>query len=407
MMTSVTPPHPPLPVAERAPAEAYLDGVTDPRFYVTGPCVTGRPYVMVHKGDRTMVRVGSHVRFGDDVVLMIGGNHQIAWVPTFALREMFDLPGAYEGNPISRGDIVIGSDVTVGTGVRILSGVTVGHGAVIRPHAVVNKSVRPFAVVEGCPAREVRRRFDDAEVDRLLALAWWDWPAPRIDRTLVAPGGAMPPTAPRARRARAARALRRLASRLDPTPAHPLSDLPAALPVHPPEAFEMGVASFSPPVLHRDPGSPHRLSYGRFTSVAFDAEFVLDETDEPSARSAVALGLPPERWGRRGGDITVGNDVWITRGAKVLPGVTIGDGAVVAAYAVVTEDVRPYAIVAGNPAREVGRRFDDETVAALLAIAWWSWPEAVVLERADELCSSDVAGFIDRYRGDGTGGPPG
>jgi hypothetical protein len=71
---------------------------------------------------------------------------------------------------------------------------------------------------------------------------------------------------------------------------------------------------------------------------------------------------------------------------------------VVAAYAVVTEDVRPYAIVSGNPARETSRRFDDETVDALLEIAWWEWSEDVVKERYADLCTSDVRSFVERYR---------
>ena len=72
--------------------------------------------------------------------------------------------------------------------------------------------------------------------------------------------------------------------------------------------------------------------------------------------------------------MTIGNDVWIGSGAMILSGVTIGDGAVVAARAVVTKDVPPYAIVAGNPARLVRYRFDEATIAALLEAAWWELP---------------------------------
>ena len=74
------------------------------------------------------------------------------------------------------------------------------------------------------------------------------------------------------------------------------------------------------------------------------------------------------------GDTVVGNDVWVGYDALLLPGVKVGDGAIVAARSVVTGDVPPYAVVGGNPAEVVKRRFPDEAVAELLAIRWWDWP---------------------------------
>jgi acetyltransferase-like isoleucine patch superfamily enzyme len=97
------------------------------------------------------------------------------------------------------------------------------------------------------------------------------------------------------------------------------------------------------------------------------------------------------------GPVTIGNDVVVSWEALILSGVTIGDGAVVGTRAVVTKDVPPYAIVAGNPAVVKGYRFDEETVAALLRIRWWDWPEETVRERMDELNSPDISGFIARY----------
>lgn len=79
----------------------------------------------------------------------------------------------------------------------------------------------------------------------------------------------------------------------------------------------------------------------------------------------------------------------------ILPGVTIGDGAVVGARAVVTRDVRPYAVVVGNPAVEVKRRFDDATVDRLLEIKWWEWPESLVRSAVPLLSSSDLSSFLE------------
>ncbi|MBE6538717.1 MAG: CatB-related O-acetyltransferase [Ruminococcaceae bacterium] len=73
--------------------------------------------------------------------------------------------------------------------------------------------------------------------------------------------------------------------------------------------------------------------------------------------------------------IKIGNDVWIGNRALILQGITIGDGAVVGAGSVVTKDVEPYTIVAGNPARVIRRRFDDETIERLLKLEWWNMPD--------------------------------
>jgi acetyltransferase-like isoleucine patch superfamily enzyme len=94
------------------------------------------------------------------------------------------------------------------------------------------------------------------------------------------------------------------------------------------------------------------------------------------------------------GDIVIGNDVWMGVHAVVLSGVTIGNGAVVAAYAVVTHDVEPYEIVAGNPARSIGTRFGDEQIAALEEIRWWEWPDDKIVDAIPRLSSDDIDGFI-------------
>lgn len=83
----------------------------------------------------------------------------------------------------------------------------------------------------------------------------------------------------------------------------------------------------------------------------------------------------------KNGDITIGNDVWIGFGASIMGSCTIGNGACIAANATVFTDVPDYAIVAGNPARVVRMRYDEETIAALSRIAWWNWDEATIRSR--------------------------
>ena len=86
----------------------------------------------------------------------------------------------------------------------------------------------------------------------------------------------------------------------------------------------------------------------------------------------------------------IGNDVWIGNRAMVLQGIKIGDGAVIGAGSVVTKDVAPYTIVAGNPAREIRKRFDDETVEGLLASRWWELDEKKLAELGNKFSDPSV-----------------
>lgn len=103
-------------------------------------------------------------------------------------------------------------------------------------------------------------------------------------------------------------------------------------------------------------------------------------------------GFDPETWtsGYRG-DTVIGPDVWIGREAMLMPGVTIGPGAIVAARAVVTSDVPAYSVVGGNPARVLRQRFDDETIERLLAVAWWSWPTEQISKNLDAIRGADLS----------------
>lgn len=96
------------------------------------------------------------------------------------------------------------------------------------------------------------------------------------------------------------------------------------------------------------------------------------------------------------GDIVVGNDVWIGYEAVILAGVTIGDGAIIGARAVVTRDVPPYTIVGGVPAKPIRRRFPDETVTRLLDIRWWDWPVEKIRRNLAVIQTGNIAALEDR-----------
>lgn len=90
------------------------------------------------------------------------------------------------------------------------------------------------------------------------------------------------------------------------------------------------------------------------------------------------------------GDVVLGNDVWVGMGATIMSGVTVGDGAVIAARAHVVRDVPPYAIVGGNPSRVIRHRFEPEDVSRLRELKWWDWPDAKIREAIPILSSGDV-----------------
>ena len=137
-------------------------------------------------------------------------------------------------------------------------------------------------------------------------------------------------------------------------------------------------------VLYHYPVNGDRLTIGKFCSIACGARFLMNSANH--AMGSLSTYVFPifceewdhgmkvtEAWDNRGG-IAVGNDVWIGYEAVILSGVTIGDGAIVAARSVVTKDVPPYTVVGGVPARPIRRRFGQETIDALLELKWWDWP---------------------------------
>ncbi|MEH2471595.1 phosphonate metabolism protein (transferase hexapeptide repeat family) [Nitrobacteraceae bacterium AZCC 2161] len=104
---------------------------------------------------------------------------------------------------------------------------------------------------------------------------------------------------------------------------------------------------------------------------------------------------------RRGHHISIGHDVWIGHGAIVLPGRNIGTGAVVAAGAIVTKDVPAYAIVAGNPARIIRRRFPEEVADALTELAWWDWDHEKLRTALPDFQKLAVEEFLHKYQSGG------
>ena len=153
-------------------------------------------------------------------------------------------------------------------------------------------------------------------------------------------------------------------------------------------------------VLYHFPFIGDKLIIGRFCAVARGATFIMNGANHLSSGfSTYPFGIFGGGWERvmptpadlpYKGDTVVGNDVWIGYEALIMPGVKIGNGAIVAARSVVTSDVAPYAIVGGNPAREIRRRFDDEIIAELQQIAWWNWEVEKITRNLESILSADI-----------------
>lgn len=165
--------------------------------------------------------------------------------------------------------------------------------------------------------------------------------------------------------------------------------------VHDPRDFEKNNVLYHYPVNH------DKLVVGKFCSIACGAKFILTSANH-TMRSLSTYPFPIffEEWGLditnvtdawdNKGDIIIGNDVWIGYDAVILSGVTIGDGAVVGTRAVVTKDVPPYTIVGGVPARQIRRRFDEETVTRLLELKWWEWSDERIKENLTAIQSGSI-----------------
>lgn len=146
--------------------------------------------------------------------------------------------------------------------------------------------------------------------------------------------------------------------------------------------------------------SGDKLVIGKYCMIASGVQFLMNGANHLlTGISSYPFAVFGQGWegameGRSNphkGDTIVGNDVWIGYQAVIMPGVSIGDGAIVGACSVVTRDVAPYTVVAGNPAREVRQRFAPDDIATLLRIRWWDWDPAHLPRHIHLLTGSDIA----------------
>ena len=154
-------------------------------------------------------------------------------------------------------------------------------------------------------------------------------------------------------------------------------------------------------VLFNYPEFGDHLIIGKFCQIASGTKFIMGSANHRISSvttypfnvfgGAWSENTPPhmEQLPRKG-DIVIGNDVWIGRESVIMPGVKIGDGAIIAAYSVVTKDVPPYSVFGGNPAKFIKARFDNELISLLLEFRWWDLASEQLTDILPLLCDSDL-----------------
>lgn len=163
--------------------------------------------------------------------------------------------------------------------------------------------------------------------------------------------------------------------------------------------YEVGTGTYGIPEVFEF-GDKTILRIGSYTSIAGGVRILLGgehRTDWLTTYPFPAMmsGLEDIKdYAPSKGDVVIGSDCWICADAMILSGVTIGHGAIVAAGAVVTRDVAPFAVVGGNPGKFIRWRFDEEVRQRLLDAAWWDWPMEEVKSVARMLSGSDMAAFL-------------
>ena len=161
-----------------------------------------------------------------------------------------------------------------------------------------------------------------------------------------------------------------------------------------------GPENFEANVLYHFPFIGDKLIIGRFCAIAKGVEFIMNGANHNMAGiSTYPFYIFGQGWEKSmpeagelpyKGDTIIGNDVWLGYESTIMPGVSIGDGAIIASKSVVTSDVPPYSIVGGNPAKVIKYRFDDATIQRLLSVAWWDWSADKITENIAVIVSHDI-----------------
>ena len=161
-----------------------------------------------------------------------------------------------------------------------------------------------------------------------------------------------------------------------------------------------GAERFEEHVTHHYDFIGDKLIIGKFCAIAKGIEFIMNGANHRmNSISTYPFNIMGNGWEEFSpafnelpykGDTVIGNDVWIGQNVTILPGVHVGDGAIIGANSVVASDIPPYTVAVGNPCRVIKKRFDDDLIEYLLKIKWWDWPSDKIFKNMKALCSGDL-----------------
>lgn len=158
------------------------------------------------------------------------------------------------------------------------------------------------------------------------------------------------------------------------------------------------VHNFEKNVLYLFPFMGDRLIIGKFCQIATGVRFIMNGSNHAmNGFSTYPFKVFGGQWASKDpmhvvskGDTVIGNDVWLGNGVTIMQGIKIGDGAIIGTNSLITKNVEPYTIVGGNPAKEIRKRFDDETIKFLLQLKWWDWDVEKITKHLDLIAGSDI-----------------
>lgn len=163
------------------------------------------------------------------------------------------------------------------------------------------------------------------------------------------------------------------------------------------------VANFEKNVKYHFDFIGDKLIIGKFCMIASHVTFIMNGANHLSKSiSSYPFAIFGKAWHHAmdgksyptKGDTVIGNDVWIGYNATIMPGITIGDGAIIASNSTVTKAVEPYTIVGGNPAKVVRKRFTEQQIESLLSLKWWDWPIEKITKNVHRLTGNDLEEFL-------------
>lgn len=151
-----------------------------------GKYTYGSPRIL-HWGEDAKLKIGKFCSIAEGTNIFLGGNHRYDWITTYPFSALDgDWPESrgIVGHPATRGDVIIGNDVWIGFGATIMSGVKIGDGAVIGAMSIITRDVSPYSIMVGNPAKEIKKRFNDDVINKLLEIQWWNWPEEKIRKNI-------------------------------------------------------------------------------------------------------------------------------------------------------------------------------------------------------------------------------